>query len=190
MILLLNRERMQAQPLLARDISFWKYMKQEWESRVHQNGTVLESGSLVSPHLPPVNCLGLPLKGRLPSEIGSERSQGSAWKRTIPPCRAPRSRMPRKPRQAHWTEPLPQKNRRPKDPGRGPRSCRSRKKRTTRLCSWRRQIGRRSRQSPEREWRVVPRPLAANLSPRPAKCRDHCGQSRPVYFRRQPGHPK
>ena len=56
MILLLNRERMQAQSLLARDISFWKYMKQEWESRVLQNGTVLESGSLVSPHLPPVNC--------------------------------------------------------------------------------------------------------------------------------------
>jgi hypothetical protein len=44
MILLPNRELMQANFALAMDNSFCKKKKQEWEPRGFQNGTVLESG--------------------------------------------------------------------------------------------------------------------------------------------------
>ena len=44
MILLPNRELMQANFALAMDNSFCKKKKQDWEPRGFQNGTVLESG--------------------------------------------------------------------------------------------------------------------------------------------------
>jgi hypothetical protein len=44
MILLPNRELMQANFVLAPDNPFGKKKKQEWEPRGFQNGTVLESG--------------------------------------------------------------------------------------------------------------------------------------------------
>jgi hypothetical protein len=44
MILLPNRELMQAHFALAADNSLCKWVKQEWESRGIQNGTILEKG--------------------------------------------------------------------------------------------------------------------------------------------------
>ena len=49
MILLPNRELMQANFVPAPDNSFGKKIKQEWESRGFQNGTVLETGRPGSP---------------------------------------------------------------------------------------------------------------------------------------------
>jgi len=61
MILLPNRELMQAIFVPALDNSFGWRMKQEWESPGFQYGTILEIGQLKNPTKQDVNCLvGLP----------------------------------------------------------------------------------------------------------------------------------
>jgi hypothetical protein len=176
MILLPNRELMQANFLPAPDNSFCWQVKQEWEWRGFQNGTSLENGWLRIHVRRSINCPGLHLRGRFPSEVVQGSPHGPRWNRAIPPCTTPRSRMPRKSPRAQLTEPLPQKNRRPESQGHGPRSGRNRKKQIGRRYAWRRQTRHRSRRSFEQAWRADPKPLAAMFSLYPMKCRDHYGQ--------------
>lgn len=69
MILLPNRELMQANFLPAPDNSFCWQVKQEWEWRGFQNGTSLENGWLRIHVRRSINCPGLHLRGRFPSEV-------------------------------------------------------------------------------------------------------------------------
>ncbi len=189
MILLPNRELMQANFLpLARN-PLWELMKQEWESSGFNAeqfcGQDAPAVRLRDPSVPPAR---FTTDSLLP---GSVRSARDCSHRSQPFHLVEALRRGRRENHARLalTASPPEKNRRPACPGRGPMSGRRRKKRRAPGAHGGDKDGPRQRRNPARAWRAVPRQLAARLSLRPAKCKGHCGRSPPACFRPQARHP-